>query len=140
MKQVFCISALILSVACFGQGQPAANDTAGANVTVYTTVEEQAEYPGGLPAMSKFMQENLTYPVSARQQGTEGKCFLKFIVNTSGNIEQIQVLKGVPNCEECDKEAMRVIKLMPAWKPAKINGRAVPCYFNLPINFKLTNK
>jgi protein TonB len=62
---------------------------------------------------------------------------LKFVVNESGSISDVQVLKGVPGCSDCDKEAIRVVKSMPAWKAAKMTGKAVKCYFNLPISFKI---
>ncbi len=104
---------------------------------IFTIVEENAEFPGGLAEMAKFIQKNLQYPAMAREAGISGKCFLKFVVNESGNISDVQVLKGVPGCGDCDKEAIRVVKSMPAWKAAKMTGKAVKCYFNLPISFKI---
>ncbi len=104
---------------------------------IFTIVEEQAEFPGGIAEMSKFIREKLQYPAMAREAGISGKCFLKFIVNENGDISNVEVLKGVPGCSDCDKEAMRVVKSMPKWKAAKMTGRAVKCYFNLPISFKI---
>jgi protein TonB len=111
-------------------------DGPGNKTEIYTTVEEMAEFPGGTVAMTKFIQDNLVYPASAKKNKIGGKCFLKFVVNIQGTIEQVEVLKGVTDCKECDEEGVRVIKLMPVWKPAKINGKAVPSYFNLPLNFR----
>jgi protein TonB len=104
---------------------------------IFTIVEEQAEFPGGIAAMMKYLQGNIQYPAMAREAGLSGKCFLKFVVNENGDISNVEVLKGVPGCSECDKEAIRVVKSMPKWKPAKMTGRAVKCYFNLPVNFKI---
>jgi protein TonB len=104
---------------------------------VFTIVEEQAEFPGGIAAMGKYIQNNLQYPAMAREAGISGKCHLKFIVDETGSISNVEILKGVPGCQECDREAVRVVKSMPKWKPAKMTGRAVRCYFNLPINFKI---
>jgi protein TonB len=104
---------------------------------IFTIVEENAEFPGGITAMAKYIQQNLQYPAMAREAGISGKAFLKFVVNEDGDISNVEVLKGVPGCGECDKEAVRVVKSMPKWKPAKMTGRAVKCYFNLPINFKI---
>jgi protein TonB len=104
---------------------------------IFTIVEENAEFPGGIAEMAKFIQKNLQYPAMAREAGISGKCFLKFVVNESGSISDVQVLKGVPGCSDCDKEAIRVVKSMPAWKAAKMTGKAVKCYFNLPISFKI---
>ena len=113
-----------------GPGEPAAPE-------IFTIVEENAEFPGGISEMVKFIQKNLQYPAMAREAGISGKCFLKFVVNENGEISNVEVLKGVPGCSDCDKEAIRVVKSMPKWKPAKMTGRSVKCYFNLPISFKI---
>jgi len=104
---------------------------------IFTVVEEMPEFPGGMAALGPFIQKNLQYPQMAKEAGLSGKCFLKFVVKEDGGISDVQVLKGVPGCQECDREAIRVVKAMPKFKPGKQNGRAVPVYFNLPINFQL---
>ncbi len=104
---------------------------------IFTIVEEQAEFPGGIAAMQKYMRDNTQYPTMAREAGIGGKCFLKFVVNENGDISNVEILKGVPGCGDCDKEAMRVVKSMPKWKAAKMTGRAVKCYFNLPFSFTI---
>jgi periplasmic protein TonB len=104
---------------------------------IFTIVEEQAEFPGGIAELGKYIQKNLQYPAMAREAGISGKCFLKFVVNENGSISNVEVLKGVPGCSDCDKEAIRVVKSMPSWKPAKMTGKSVKCYFNLPISFKI---
>lgn len=113
-----------------GSTEPAAPE-------IFTIVEEQAEFPGGISEMAKYIQKTLQYPAMAREAGISGKCFLKFVVNENGDISNVEVLKGVPGCSDCDKEAIRVVKSMPKWKPAKMTGRSVKCYFNLPISFKI---
>ncbi len=104
---------------------------------IFTVVEEMPEFPGGPQKMMEHIKNNMHYPQIAIEAGLSGKCFLKFVVNGTGNITDVQVLKGVPGCGECDKEAIRVVKSMPNWKPGKQNGRAVSVFFNLPINFQL---
>jgi len=104
---------------------------------IFTIVEEQAEFPGGIAELGKYIQKNLQYPAMAREAGISGKCFLKFVVNENGDISNVEVLKGVSGCSDCDKEAMRVVRSMPKWKAAKMTGRSVKCYFNLPISFKI---
>jgi len=111
--------------------------TEPAQPQIFTIVEEQAEFPGGIAEMAKFIQKNLQYPAMAREAGISGKCFLKFVVNENGEISHVEILKGVPGCSDCDKEAIRVVKSMPKWKAAKMTGREVKCYFNLPISFKI---
>lgn len=113
-----------------GPGEPAAPE-------IFTIVEEQAEFPGGTAAMYKYIVQNIQYPAMAREAGITGKCFLKFVVNENGEISNVEVLKGVPGCSECDREAIRVVKSMPKWKAAKMTGKSVKCFFNLPINFKI---
>jgi protein TonB len=102
-----------------------------------TYVDEAALFPGGVPAMRSFIGNNMVYPQVARDLEIEGKCFLRFVVGTDGDISDVTVTRGVPDCPECDKEAKRVIKIMPRWKPAKKNGKTVDSYFNIPITFTL---
>jgi len=104
---------------------------------IFTIVEEPAEFPGGYASMMKYLQQNIQYPAMAREAGISGKCFLKFVVNETGEISNVEVLKGVPGCSDCDREAIRVVKSMPKWKAAKMTGKSVKCFFNLPINFKI---
>ncbi|MGE0568992.1 MAG: energy transducer TonB [Bacteroidia bacterium] len=113
-----------------GPAEPAAPE-------IFTIVEEQAEFPGGIAELGKYIQKTLQYPPMAREAGLSGRCFLKFVVNETGTISNVEILKGVPGCPDCDKEAIRVVKSMPKWKPAKMTGKSVKCYFNLPINFKI---
>lgn len=102
---------------------------------IFYAVEQQAEFPGGLQAMMKFLQKNIKYPASAKRMGIEGKVFVKFIVDKEGGISAIEIMKGMN--ADLDKEAIRVIKLMPPWKPGKQNGRSVKSQFVLPVYFKL---
>jgi protein TonB len=113
-----------------GPAEPAAPE-------IFTIVEESPEFPGGAAAMMKYIQQNIQFPAIAREAGISGKCFLKFVVNEDGKIGNVEVLKGVPGCADCDKEAIRVVRSMPNWKPGKMTGRAVKVYFNLPISFKV---
>lgn len=101
------------------------------------TAEEPAEFPGGMAALKRFLGENLVYPQTAVEDQIEGKAFLKFVVDEQGDISRVSVSRGVAGCPECDKEAIRVVKKMPRWKPGRNGGKAVKMYYNLPITFKL---
>ena len=103
---------------------------------IYELVERMPEYPGGIQAMFKFIQTNISYPDSARSKGISGKCFLKFVIDTTGAVTNVEVLKGVPNCAECDEEAARVVRAMPKWTPGMVSGKPVKCFYNLPIVFR----
>ncbi len=98
-------------------------------------VEMQPEYPGGMDALTRFLQKNLHYPLQAQQANVSGKVYLSFVVDRDGSISQIEVQKGIGF--GCDEEARRVLREMPRWKPGRQQGRAVRCRFNLPIAFSL---
>jgi protein TonB len=98
-------------------------------------VDEEATYSG----YASFLSQNLKYPETAIEEGLEGRCYLNFIVDKSGNITNITVLKGVPGCPECDKEAKRVISMMPNWTPAKLNGKVTKSNCKAVVKFQLAN-
>jgi protein TonB len=102
---------------------------------IFTVVEQPAEYSGGYEAMAKFIGKNLKYPAQARRMGVEGSVFVSFVIDKEGKISDVQIVKGI--AADCDKEAARVVSLMPPWKPGKQNGRPVKSRFVLPIKFKL---
>jgi len=102
---------------------------------VFTVVEQMPQYPGGKEALIKYMSNNITYPENARKNGIEGRVFVSFVVEKSGKVTGIRLLRGVN--EELDKEAIRVVSEMPKWKPGIQRGQPVRVQFNLPIVFKL---
>lgn len=104
---------------------------------IFEVTDEPASFPGGMEALKKYLAENIKYPQTAKDQGISGKAYLKFIVSDKGAISNVKILRGVPDCPECDAEAIRVIKTMPKWIPGRINGKVVNSYFILPIQFKL---
>jgi protein TonB len=104
---------------------------------IYEVVDETAQFPGGQEALKKYIKDNLKFPQTAIDMGIEGKCYLKFIVFQSGNISNVKVVRGVTDCPECDREAIRIVKSMPNFIPGKVNGKAVNSTFTLPVPFKL---
>lgn len=102
--------------------------------SIFTKVEVQPEYPGGYRAMVKLIGKNLTYPRAAVKQKIHGVVYVQFIVERDGSISNIRTIKGIST--ECDREAERVVSLMPNWKPGQDNGENVAVRFVLPINFK----
>ncbi len=114
-----------------GPGEPAAPE-------IFTIVEEMPEPPGGIQVFYKYVSTHVVYPQMAKEAGVSGKAFLKFVVETDGSISDVQVIKGVAGCPDCDKEAIRVVKSYPEkWKPGRQNGRPARVYYNLPIAFKI---
>ena len=102
--------------------------------TPYVAVEEMPQFPGGNPALYKYIANNMRYPESAREKNIQGKVVIKFCVTATGSIDQISVLKGLS--PDVDAEAIRVVKTFPVFLPGKKEGVAVPVWFLVPINFK----
>ena len=102
---------------------------------IFTIVEDQPEYPGGMNAFYKYIGTNMRYPVQARRMGVEGRVFVQFVVEKDGSLSEIQVIKGIGY--GCDEEALRVIKQSKKWTPGKQRGRAVKVRMILPIMFRL---
>lgn len=102
---------------------------------IFTIVEESALPVGGMPAFYKFLVETMKYPPQARRLGVEGKVLLQFVVDKSGSISDVKVLKGIG--AGCDEEAVRVMQKAPAWSPGKQRGKAVKQRCIVPISFKL---
>lgn len=103
----------------------------------YAIPDSPAVFPGGVAALRQYLASNVVYPNIAVKNGVEGKCYLTFVVSDKGKITNVKVKKGVIDCSECDEEAVRVIKAMPDWTPAKVNGQAVNSIYSLPITFNL---
>ena len=103
----------------------------------HTYVDEDPEFPGGYAAMMDFISKNLVYPDSAVKQGIQGRCYIKITVEADGKISGAQIERGIAGCPECDKEAVRVVLLMPKWKPGKIEGESVPVWYRIPFSFIL---
>ncbi len=96
---------------------------------------EMPQYPGGYEALIEFLNSNLTYPKEARQKSIQGKVVISFIVEEEGEVSSVTIVHGIGG--GCDEEAVRVIKLMPAWQPAYKEGNPVRVLFNMPITYKL---
>ncbi len=103
---------------------------------VFMVVEKMPEFPGGQQALFKYLSENVKYPAIAQENGIQGRVICQFVVNKDGAIVDVQVVRsgGDPSL---DKEAVRVIKSMPKWKPGQQRGKAVRVKYTVPVNFKL---
>ena len=104
---------------------------------IFTVVEQMPSFQGGDGELMKFIQKNIVYPAVEKEAGISGTAYVTFVVDKDGKITDVKILRGVSGGPNCDKEAMRVIKAMPAWKPGKQNGRPVSVHYNLPIKFVL---
>ncbi len=101
------------------------------------SVELAPEFHGGQAALGKYLGSRLRYPAGARQNKIQGKVYIGFIVEKSGNLTDFKVVRGIGG--GCDEEAIRVLKSSPAWRPGMANGKAVRTSYVLPITFMLGN-
>ncbi len=99
------------------------------------SVQQLPVFPGGDAALFKYIAENIKYPAIAKENGTQGKVVLSFLISKTGQISNVQVLRGVGG--GCDQEAIRVVNNMPDWSPGKHNGVPVNVRYTLPVSFKL---
>ena len=102
---------------------------------VYESVEVMPEFPGGQAELLKFVAKSIKYPTEAQRRGAQGRVIVKFVVETNGSISNIHVVKGIDPL--LDAEAIRVCTTMPTWAPARQEGKAVRCYYTIPVTFGL---
>lgn len=102
---------------------------------IWDVIEQMPSFPGGDGELMSFLSKNIKYPVIAQENGIQGKVILGFVVSKTGAISDINVLRSLD--ASCDKEAIRVVKLLPKWIPGKQNGENVNVRYTLPVVFRL---
>lgn len=107
------------------------------NDDVFKVVEQMPTFAEGQLALLKFLEQSMIYPQIAKENGVQGMVVIQMIVEKDGSLSNLKVVKGIG--AGCDEEALRIIRLMPKWKPGFQNGQAVRVQFNLPIRFKPDN-
>lgn len=104
------------------------------NSKIFGVVEEMPSFPGGMAALMKYIKDNLRYPEICREGAAMGRVNVVFIVNEDGSLSDVKVIRSI--IPELDKEAIRVVKSMPKWNPAKQNGKAVKMKYVVSVNFR----
>ena len=102
---------------------------------VLNFAETMPEFPGGDAALVSFLSKNVKYPLIAQENGIKGKVFVTFVVDENGDIYNVTLARGVD--ASLDREAIRVVKSMPRWKPGRQGNTAVKVRYTVPINFIL---
>jgi len=102
---------------------------------IFQVVEQDPEYPGGVEALYKFIQQNLKYPQLAKENNITGRVFVQFVVEKDGSVSNVKAARDIGG--GCGAEAVRVVKSMPKWTPGKQRGKAVRAAYTLPVNFVL---
>lgn len=106
-----------------------------ADAEPFVVVEEMPMFPGGETALLQYIAEHTQYPEVAKENNVQGKVIVRFCVTSKGGVDKVSILKGVD--PELDKEAIRVVQTLPAFKPGKQGGKPVPVWYMVPINFTL---
>lgn len=102
---------------------------------IYSYVEQMPVFPGGDAALLKYITDHLHYPSVSQENGTQGRCMVRFVVTTDGTIGDVQLLSHVDTY--CDREAVRVIKSLPKFIPGRQQGKAVNVWYQVPVIFEL---
>lgn len=124
-----------------GTGTPVATGPVGPVVEevdeniIYDVVEENPQFPGGEEACIKWLSEHINYPSICVEQGIQGRVYVQFVVNKDGSIVDVKIVR-TPD-PYLGKEAERVVKMMPKWRPGRQRGKPVRVKFSLPVMFRL---
>ena len=98
-------------------------------------LDQQPEFPNGNEGLVKYLSENIVYPKKALKKSITGRVLVQFIIDKTGKVVDVTVPRSID--KSLDKEAVRVIKAMPNWKPGMKGGQPVKVKYTIPINFKL---
>ena len=131
MKKALLIGAALLLLATTASAQNV--DTANHSDELFVEYEEDPVFPGGLEALHKFIEENMQYPQIAAENCIGGRVYVQFEVDTDGTVQNPKILRDIGG--GCGEEALRIVRLMPKWKPGRFYGKVVKTTFNLPIFF-----
>jgi len=132
MNKLWILFCVLVSVSLYAQSQkePVFNE----DTTVYTIVDKVSEFPGGSDAMYKFIYSSMNVQKIA-DLDVQGKIFVQFIVEKDGSLSNIEIIRNLDPF--CDSEAIRIIRLMPKWKPGEFRNKKVRTKIQIPITIKL---
>jgi periplasmic protein TonB len=102
---------------------------------IFVFVEDSPDFPGGIDSLFAFIHRVRIYPQEAQDSSIQGTVYVSFVVEKDGSLSDIKIIRGV--CPSLNAEALRVMKMMPKWKPGKQRGKPVRVKFNMPIAFRL---
>lgn len=114
---------------------PEAEEVAPEENIIVVFAEVMPSFPGGQKEFNSFLARNLKYPPPLQEIGVEGRVIIQFVVDKDGSITNAEVVRGVHPL--IDKEALRVINMMPKWSPGMQNHKPVRVKYTVPVAFKL---
>ncbi len=121
-----------------GNGGPGMGPGSGENTGIATVIDVYPRYPGGDESRLYYLRKNTRYPDAAIKSGVQGVVMVVFIIELDGSLSNIEISKGIGG--GCDEEAVRVVKGMPKWEPAKRAGRPVRLMVRMPIVFRIPGR
>ena len=138
MKRYLFIALLLCSISLCAQEtqlQPIATDSVDEEV-IFIEIDPVPEFPGGPKALFEYLSFNTHYPKQAYRKGVEGRVVCQFIVKKNGKLSNVKVVRSSGD-KSLDREAVRVIRSMPKWKPGMQHGKPVNVRYSVPVAFKL---
>jgi protein TonB len=158
MKNLFLVLFCFITLLGYTQNRPA-SDSVLIDGVMYKLIEDEKsffaitnngdslyymveldnlpKFPGGQSNLFQYLGNNIKYPPTAKMKNISGKVYVNFVIDNTGNLQDINIIKGVHPL--LDEEALRVVKGMPQWTPATHRGKNISLKYNLPINFTLRN-
>jgi len=127
---------LVVVFACSEDKSDASLSGSPAQGEIFTIVEAQPEFEGGIQGFRNYIANEIKYPLQARQAGIQGSVDVQFVVEKDGSLSDVEAVKGIG--AGCDEEAVRVVQNAPPFKPGSQNGKPVRVRMAVPITFKLS--
>lgn len=147
MKNLLTIVFVLLVFAVAAQNdkysfEPMVCDTVAIDtdsVPIFNCSSIHPEYPGGEDALLKFIKTNRQYPQTAKDAGTQGNVYVSFVIMEDGSVKSPTIWRGIigPGAKDCAAEALRIVSILPNWKPGTNNGKPVRVKYTIPITFPL---
>ena len=107
---------------------------------IFDVVQNMPEFPGGMPGLMEFIRQNIRYPQAARQSRLEGRVIVQVIIDKDGSVIQPRILRSINPVPSADtafcEEALRIVSIMPKWKPGNHHGGNLKVRFTFPIKFE----
>lgn len=104
-------------------------------VGTYKSVTQEPYFPGGEAALIKYIEDHIQYPPKAARAGIQGVVVVRFVVGSLGFVGDVEVVSSVR--KDIDAEAVRVVKMLPRFSPARQHLKPVSVWYTLPITFSL---
>lgn len=138
MKQIILLTLALMggiAVAQSPEKQPAKGTAAPVENEIYTVVEQDPEFPGGMDALFQWIGSNYQWPAEARDCDAFGTVFVSFIIEADGSVSNARILRGI-GCGH-DEAVLDMLKRMPKWKAGKQRGKKVRVQYNLPVQIQV---